>query len=79
MSTRDQLTSQAVTDAPAANFVDELIAAYPDAKVILTTRESSTKWLASLERIYWQLLEWPHFYYASLIHEVCAFCPCPRS
>ena len=29
---------QAVTDVPAACFIEELIAAYPQAKVILTTR-----------------------------------------
>ena len=31
-------TTQAVTDLPSAAFVEELIHAYPDAQVILTTR-----------------------------------------
>jgi hypothetical protein len=32
------MSVQAVTDMPAAYFAEELIAAYPDAKVILTVR-----------------------------------------
>jgi hypothetical protein len=39
----------AVTDAPAVCFADELISAYPDAKVVLTTRDPD-KWLVSMER-----------------------------
>ena len=38
----------AVTDIPACIFADELIAAYPDAKVILTERDPN-KWLNSVE------------------------------
>lgn len=37
--------SQAVTDMPAAYFAEELIEAYPDAKVILTTRDTES-WFA---------------------------------
>ncbi|KAF7290867.1 hypothetical protein MKEN_01494200 [Mycena kentingensis (nom. inval.)] len=42
----DQLLGhcQAVTDAPAMVFAKELIAAYPDAKVILTLREPESWW-----------------------------------
>lgn len=29
---------QAITDMPAAYFAEELISAYPDAKIILTVR-----------------------------------------
>ncbi|KAB2575191.1 hypothetical protein DBV05_g6145 [Lasiodiplodia theobromae] len=51
----------AVTDAPCANFVDELIAAYPDAKVVLTTRDDEP-WLRSMEASYYDILgvsAWP--------------------
>lgn len=34
-----QLTDQAVCDWPACAFAKELIEAYPNAKVILTTRD----------------------------------------
>lgn len=40
---------QALTDIPAACFSEELIAAYPDAKVILTTRTPSS-WYRSMIR-----------------------------
>lgn len=36
---------QAVLDVPAAYFAEELIEAYPDAKVILTVRETES-WFA---------------------------------
>jgi len=45
----------AVTDMPCANFPDELIAAYPDAKVILTTRDPD-KWIASVESSFYRIL-----------------------
>jgi hypothetical protein len=43
---------QGVSDIPAALFVEELMDAYPEAKIILTTREEE-KWLASMERTLW--------------------------
>ncbi|TGO61643.1 hypothetical protein BOTNAR_0126g00150 [Botryotinia narcissicola] len=39
----------ATTDMPAVNFSEELLIAYPDAKVILITRDPD-KWIASVER-----------------------------
>lgn len=39
-------------------FSDELIAAYPDAKVILTNRDPD-KWLASMETAYYKILASP--------------------
>ena len=39
------------------NFSDELLAAYPDAKVVLTTRDVD-KWLPSMERSYYKILAW---------------------
>ncbi|KAJ6595785.1 hypothetical protein DFH09DRAFT_1410683 [Mycena vulgaris] len=35
---------QAVTDVPHILFVEELITAYPDAKVVLTTRDADSWW-----------------------------------
>jgi hypothetical protein len=37
----------AVTDSPCAFFYEELLKAYPDAKVILTVRDSPQQWVAS--------------------------------
>ncbi|KAJ6789854.1 hypothetical protein PWT90_11211 [Aphanocladium album] len=41
--------SQAVLDMPAAYFAEELIEAYPDAKIILTVRDTES-WFASTRR-----------------------------
>jgi hypothetical protein len=45
----DQLLGHcmAVTDLPCALFAKELLEAYPDAKVILTVRDSPQQWVAS--------------------------------
>jgi hypothetical protein len=53
---------QGVADVPCANFADELIALYPDAKVILTNRDID-KWLVSskatvLESFRWASWKW---------------------
>ena len=47
----DQLLGhcQAVSDAPACAFIPELIAAYPEAKLVLTPREEES-WYASYQR-----------------------------
>ena len=47
----DQLLGhcQAVTDLPTSAFIPELIAAYPDVKLILTQREENS-WYASCQR-----------------------------
>ncbi|OJJ95605.1 hypothetical protein ASPACDRAFT_1859863 [Aspergillus aculeatus ATCC 16872] len=47
----DQLLGhvEAVTDFPAAVFVEELVAAYPDAKVVLTLRDVDA-WYASMQQ-----------------------------
>lgn len=44
---------QAVSDWPCANFADELIEAYPDAKVILTVRDSVDQWHKSVTETLW--------------------------
>jgi len=46
----------AVTDSPCANFAEELIAAYPDAKIILTTRDPDS-WVRSMNSCYYQILD----------------------
>ncbi|KAM0799998.1 P-loop containing nucleoside triphosphate hydrolase protein [Usnea florida] len=45
----------AVTDAPCANFANELMAAYPQAKVILTTRDPDA-WVRSMGSCYYRIL-----------------------
>lgn len=40
----------AVADAPASVFAAELVAAYPEAKVVLNTRSDLDEWLASMDK-----------------------------
>ncbi|EZF34679.1 hypothetical protein H101_01784 [Trichophyton interdigitale H6] len=47
----------AVTDDPCCLFAEELIAAYPDAKVILTTRPSDA-WFKSMKKLILEILSW---------------------
>lgn len=55
-----------MTDAPAVNFSDELIAAYPGAKVVLSTRNPE-RWLESMVRSYHAVLVSPVFRIASIL------------
>lgn len=59
-----------MTDAPCANFADELMLAYPKAKVILTTRDADS-WVRSMESCYYKILnmlQWwnPLIYYEAV-------------
>ncbi|KAJ7119892.1 hypothetical protein C8R43DRAFT_900970, partial [Mycena crocata] len=47
----DQLPGTAVTDVPAIVFSEDLIAAYPDAKVILTTRDLGKWWTSCAQSL----------------------------
>jgi hypothetical protein len=55
---------------PCANFPDELIAAYPDAKVILTTRDPD-KWIASVESSFYRIIDSPTWKIVPYILPVC--------
>ncbi|KAI0887381.1 uncharacterized protein GGS22DRAFT_108444 [Annulohypoxylon maeteangense] len=44
---------EALADYPAAIFPEELMAAYPEASVILSVRRSEDQWLASMELTLW--------------------------
>lgn len=46
-----------MTDIPCVLFVEELLAAYPDAKVVLTTRDPDA-WVASVNRSFHEILSW---------------------
>ncbi|KAF5537856.1 hypothetical protein FMEXI_9678 [Fusarium mexicanum] len=48
----------AVADLPAICFVEELVAAYPEAKVIVTQRDVDS-WLRSMDSTGGQVLRWP--------------------
>jgi hypothetical protein len=48
---------QAITDVPCIMFVDELTAAYPNAKVVLTNRDPD-KWLVSMLSTIYVILSW---------------------
>jgi hypothetical protein len=68
--------SQAVTDFPAACFGPELIAAYPEAKVVLTTRDpdawvesvrSTLNWRYNDKVLYWlSFVDWGYRLYAPM-------------
>lgn len=45
----------ALTDTPCVLFAEELLAAYPDAKVILTERDVDS-WVVSMQRSYYKVL-----------------------
>ncbi|KAM5443159.1 hypothetical protein MferCBS31731_002035 [Microsporum ferrugineum] len=47
-------------DVPCAIFGEQLMAAYPEAKVILTTRPAG-KWITSMQKTVWQFITWPSF------------------
>ncbi|KAM0275761.1 hypothetical protein ACHAQH_007447, partial [Verticillium albo-atrum] len=55
----DQLLDhcQAVCDWPAVAFAPELIAAYPEAKIVLTTREPDAWHASTLKTFYWRAHE----------------------
>lgn len=68
----DQLLGhcQAVCDWPAVAFADELIAAYPEAKVILTNREVNSWHASTMKTVYWRVtdpeIQWlQHFSWAA--------------
>ncbi|KAJ4257364.1 hypothetical protein NW762_008483 [Fusarium torreyae] len=48
----------AVADVPAICFVEELVAAYPEAKVVLTQRDVDS-WLRSMDSTGGRVLRWP--------------------
>ncbi|KAL8853086.1 MAG: hypothetical protein Q9221_002117 [Calogaya cf. arnoldii] len=48
---------QAVSDIPSILFVDDLLAAYPKAKVILTNRDVD-RWLKSMDSTFYAVMRW---------------------
>lgn len=54
-------------------FADELLAAYPNAKVILTERDTES-WLVSMQNTFYVLLSWKSFYYLAPLGPVRNFC-----
>ena len=55
----DQLLGhcQAVCDWPAVAFAPELIAAYPEAKVILTNRDVHSWHASTMKTVYWRVMD----------------------
>lgn len=51
---------QSISDEPCCYFVEELIAAYPDAKVVLNTRTRES-WLRSMQNSILKVLSWRSF------------------
>ena len=56
-----------MTDVPASLFGPELLAAYPNAKVILNTRDPNA-WLISMRRTLLPLFRWKSFRLLSYVH-----------
>jgi hypothetical protein len=56
----DQLLGhcEAVCDWPAIAFASELIAAYPEAKIILTNRDVHSWYESTLKTMYWRVTDW---------------------
>jgi hypothetical protein len=63
-------TLQALTDMPCVNFTDELLAAYPNAKVILTLRDPD-KWIDSMKRTLLSIASWPSLKFITPFDPVC--------
>lgn len=55
----DQLLGhcQAICDWPAIAFCPELIEAYPDAKVLITTRDVDSWYMSTLKTVHWRATE----------------------
>ncbi|KAI0975921.1 P-loop containing nucleoside triphosphate hydrolase protein [Xylaria arbuscula] len=49
--------SQAVCDWPACAFAKELIEAYPEAKVVLTTRDVDSWHASTMKTVYWRVTD----------------------
>ncbi|EGZ71075.1 hypothetical protein NEUTE2DRAFT_22447, partial [Neurospora tetrasperma FGSC 2509] len=62
---------QAVTDAPASVFAAELIAAYPEAKVVLNMRRDEEQWQESLVKTIIKANESWGFWIASWLDREC--------
>lgn len=57
----DQVTCDfdSILDIPCCLFVDELVAAYPDAKVLLNYRKDADAWLKSMQKTLFAVFAWP--------------------
>ena len=66
----------ATCDVPCCMLVDELLAAYPDVKVILTERNVDS-WLGSMRKTFWQVRSWKSWDIVAPWHPVSP--PCPSS
>lgn len=55
---------QSCSDAPCVLFIDELVAAYPEAKVVLGTRDPD-KWVVSMQRTVFEVFSWPSWAWIS--------------
>jgi len=55
---------------PCVNFSDELVAAFPKAKVVLTQREPNA-WIKSVESIIYYILNWKIWRLVTYFEPVC--------
>ena len=58
-------------------FVDELLAAYPEAKVVLTERDVES-WMVSMNKTFYELFSWKSFYYLAPLEPV-SFYACSQT
>lgn len=64
---------QAVCDWPSVAFAKELIEAYPEAKVVLTTRDVDSWHASTMKTVYWRVCDWElrwlsHFSWAASMY-----------
>ncbi|KAJ6444599.1 acyl coA binding protein domain-containing protein [Purpureocillium lavendulum] len=62
---------EAVTDGPANVFGEELMAYYPDARVVLNRRKDVDAWYASMRRTCLQVFGWPMWVMSWFDTELC--------
>lgn len=55
-----------MTDIPSVLFVEELMAAYPDAKILVTTR-GMDGWLKSMHASFYEILGWKRWTFLQAI------------
>lgn len=67
---------QAITDIPCIMFVDELVIAYPEAKVILISRDVDS-WLRSMNNTFYAVLGWPSMNLLAVLDPVIHSCILP--
>lgn len=68
--TADTKNAKAVTDTPCCLFADELLAAYPKAKVVINTRPTIEGWVTSMEHSFYDFIFWKRLRFLEIVDRV---------